>query len=324
MNVESFVNYLNNPSQLYQLSYQELKSLALEYPYCQNLWHLLLVKSQLEGHQDLAQNLEKASIYSVDRQHLFQILQDQEAPPLRKDALLLEEDEALELRDFNDAMEPLAEPLIPEEEGEEEKQAAVFPGEQTTDHNAAAPHQDETSTSDDLFFAPDFEGEEADPEPDMLELPDLIETIPDAAMPPPLIDFEHLARHFAGVTTVLERWYASSRPAPRALPKPMPKKAFRAYKPNRFQTIQIGEQLSASKGVIPKKKKKKKKVDPMVAFAEKSLNDSPEFATETLGQLLVDQGQYDKAREVYQRLIALYPQNEEHYQKTIEELNKLG
>ena len=37
MNAENFSDYLKSTSELYKVSYQELKSLALQYPYCTNL-----------------------------------------------------------------------------------------------------------------------------------------------------------------------------------------------------------------------------------------------------------------------------------------------
>ena len=57
MNAENFGDYLKNPALLYQLSYQELKSLVLQYPFSANLHALLFQKSQIEGHKDLDKNL---------------------------------------------------------------------------------------------------------------------------------------------------------------------------------------------------------------------------------------------------------------------------
>ncbi|MEN0004820.1 MAG: tetratricopeptide repeat protein, partial [Bacteroidota bacterium] len=69
-------------------------------------------------------------------------------------------------------------------------------------------------------------------------------------------------------------------------------------------------------------KKKKKKIDPIVAFAKKSLKDSPDIATETLAKLLIDQGYYEKAIEVYERLIAIHPEEKAKYQAAIENVKK--
>ena len=71
MNSDNFTQYLEDPSRLYQASYQELKTLALQYPYCQNLHLLLFQKSFMEGSGEWEQNLEKAAIYSIDRKHLY-------------------------------------------------------------------------------------------------------------------------------------------------------------------------------------------------------------------------------------------------------------
>ncbi|MBK7870347.1 MAG: hypothetical protein IPJ74_06490 [Saprospiraceae bacterium] len=98
MNAENFAECLKNPSKLYQINYQEIKSLALQYPYCQNLQWLLLYKSSLDHHRDFDNNLEKTATGSLDRTLLFRqigAVLDQEKPT---EALRL--DEVLELQNL--------------------------------------------------------------------------------------------------------------------------------------------------------------------------------------------------------------------------------
>ena len=59
MNVENFSQYLRQPALLYQLNYQELKNLVLEYPYAANLRLLLLLKAKMENDDQIDQYLEK-------------------------------------------------------------------------------------------------------------------------------------------------------------------------------------------------------------------------------------------------------------------------
>jgi hypothetical protein len=99
MNSENFAEYIKNPSMLYQLSYQELKSLSMQYPYCLNLHYLLLEKSRLDQHRDWPKNLERAAAYSIDRTYLFHKLRQDELPPTGKSDSLARED-FLELQDF--------------------------------------------------------------------------------------------------------------------------------------------------------------------------------------------------------------------------------
>ena len=74
MNSANFHEYLRNPSMLHQVNYQELKSLALQYPYSANLRYLMLVKSLLDGNREYDRNLVLASLGSIDRQKLQQLV----------------------------------------------------------------------------------------------------------------------------------------------------------------------------------------------------------------------------------------------------------
>lgn len=101
MNAENFADILKNASQLYQISYQELKSLVLQYPYCRNLHHLLLKKSHINQRADFERILEKTATHSIDRRYLY--LQMRDLEPLEEsfsESFELGED-YLELHDLN-------------------------------------------------------------------------------------------------------------------------------------------------------------------------------------------------------------------------------
>ena len=59
---------------LHQVNYQELKSLALQYPYSANLRYLMLVKSLLDSNREYDRNLVLASLGSIDRKKLRQLV----------------------------------------------------------------------------------------------------------------------------------------------------------------------------------------------------------------------------------------------------------
>ncbi|PHN01404.1 hypothetical protein [Flavilitoribacter nigricans] len=99
MNLENFAEYLKYPSRLYQLPYEELKSLTMQYPYCSNFHVLLLIKSKLENHPDLEKNLARAATYSVDRKHLRRIMLEEQLIPAESQ-ITIGEDEILELKDL--------------------------------------------------------------------------------------------------------------------------------------------------------------------------------------------------------------------------------
>lgn len=100
MNAENFYEYIREPARLHQISYQELKSLVLQYPYAQNLRYLLVQKSLLEGHAEFDKNLHAASALSPDRKHLYLQLKELRQLEIQDDPFTLEE-EFLELRDLS-------------------------------------------------------------------------------------------------------------------------------------------------------------------------------------------------------------------------------
>ncbi len=73
MNLENFHSYIDNPSLLYQITYQELKGLVLQYPFAANLRFLLWLKSYLEEHREEGKNLAMAAALAPDRRKLRQL-----------------------------------------------------------------------------------------------------------------------------------------------------------------------------------------------------------------------------------------------------------
>ena len=99
MNAENFSQYITNPSQLHQVSYQELKSLVLQYPYALTLHYLLLRKAKMDNNEDYEKLLNKAATYSFDRSALFQKMKNWEQEVAPEENYLLQED-YLELKDL--------------------------------------------------------------------------------------------------------------------------------------------------------------------------------------------------------------------------------
>lgn len=89
MNAETFASLIKNPAQLYKISYTELKSLATQYPYCQNLRFLLLKKCVFENNEDCSENLHLAATFSNDRKLLFNQIRKQALAKSKDDNLLL-------------------------------------------------------------------------------------------------------------------------------------------------------------------------------------------------------------------------------------------
>ena len=70
-----------------------------------------------------------------------------------------------------------------------------------------------------------------------------------------------------------------------------------------------------------KKKKKKKKKD--LKLARMSLSENEDVISETLADLLANQGYKDKACEMYSKLILLFPEKSTYFAGKIENLKKL-
>ncbi len=100
MTKENLLRYLRDPEYLHQISYQELKTLVAEHPNSYTLRHLLAIKSRQEGNDDYNRQKEFASLYSIDRPHLFDILTRAEILEALPEGVLLQED-YLELKELS-------------------------------------------------------------------------------------------------------------------------------------------------------------------------------------------------------------------------------
>ncbi len=100
MNAANFHEYLKNPSMLHQVNYHELKSLALQYPYAANLRYLMLVKSLMDNKREYDRNLVLASLSSLDRKKLHQLVKQYSVIASQSEHYEIAE-EFLELKDLS-------------------------------------------------------------------------------------------------------------------------------------------------------------------------------------------------------------------------------
>ena len=77
MTRDRFLNMLGDPDLLAAISYQELNTLALAYPYAHNLRYLLALKAQQDHHPEFDRALAAAAAYSLHRPKLFQLIAPQ-------------------------------------------------------------------------------------------------------------------------------------------------------------------------------------------------------------------------------------------------------
>jgi hypothetical protein len=150
MNAENFHEYLKNPSMLYQVNYQELKSLALQYPYSTNIRYLLLLKSLFDNNKDFDKNLSMASLYSLDRKKLYHLVKAHQKLWEINENYSLGED-FLELKDLTTLEEIIENQPVSQPEFQVFQQAAA---------EDVTSEPEENSSLDDSAFRQLFEEEE--------------------------------------------------------------------------------------------------------------------------------------------------------------------
>ncbi|MBR9921613.1 MAG: hypothetical protein GYB31_12315 [Bacteroidetes bacterium] len=161
MNSENFSDFIEQPSHLYQIPYEELKSLVLQYPYCQNLRYLLLKKSKIENHREYDKNLHMAATFSPDRTFLFNQIKKTVVTQEKEEAYELNED-FLELRDLNEVRNAMA-------DFQEESEKIKVPKEESLviDPGPSVPDEGIPSAGSDKYDAPfDFSDDEIEEEPE--------------------------------------------------------------------------------------------------------------------------------------------------------------
>src|SRR5262245_45050253 len=132
MTQERFFRILDDPGLLGRITYEELKTLALAYPYAHNLRYLLARKASTIEHPEAARTLATAAAYSLDRTQLFLVA----APQVIMPQVVLAKEEVLELKPIETVKRELEalSPLFREEKKEDPTIEAAIPApSETTD-----------------------------------------------------------------------------------------------------------------------------------------------------------------------------------------------
>jgi len=120
----------------------------------------------------------------------------------------------------------------------------------------------------------------------------------------------------SGDTSPLPVAESPATPLPVTPPPPLPKGSFSSWK-NRRRPAPTLPSLTP-----PSPPKKKKQKNAIVAFAERSLKENENVASETLAELLATQERYDKAIQMYERLSLIFPEKSSFFAGKIEQLKK--
>lgn len=366
MNAETFSRYLQDRSLLHQLPYEELKTMAMQYPFCQPLQLLLLRKSLQDRREDWDAVLARVAATTSDRSLLYAEVEayletapEEEVFQLSEDYLelsSLEEEpaEALELSDLDIHPEP-SESALELDFGF----GADAPGE--ADHSP----ESDTPTAGvgeelDLSRVDVPAGAETDIEawkkqelealessldevtPDITAHPGLEEhskasTEESVNAETPALPFQHAIATAIAVAGLLK---PMAQPAPKEAPaadrmapheplhapkpSPRPKSSFSSwvaqFQPPDIQT-QLSEIMESKKMEdIRRTRKKKKKGHPTSKVDEivlQSITENGNLVSETLAKVLAQQGQYEKAEEMYRRLMLVFPEKSDYFAQQI-------
>ena len=313
--------FLNN------LDDNELNELIQRYPYFQNLYHTLLENNiELEGTDEFQNILYKTSLYSVDREFLYKKIKklkaDLAVEQLELKELSTEEDvvEKMELMDLED-LETQGNEIL------EEKKLVIQP---------------QTESLRELPFNADID---TDIEEDSFEL-DSVRLMPEESDSTGLSMLEKIIANSSdnkGIDAFkpdkqrLEFLTAFSKTLDSKTVILDPKSKRKVGEKNTSKTTDLELEITnvpQSEGLKPKKinrpsskqlsEETKGVNDESVSeFAEKSVMESEEVASETLAELLVAQEQYEKAINMYRRLQLLIPEKSGFFAEKINILSKL-
>lgn len=361
MNAENFSEYIQSNSNLYKISYQELKSLVLQYPYCSNLRYLLLQKSHQEGNKDFNRNLEQAATRSPDRHFLFQQVQQWTQERELNENYQLEE-EFLELKDLSElSLEEIPSVVEPPETASRASLGLPdFQVPKTENLKQPEPLEEETVFE---WLATTIEPSQEALKPTThpttpkisFEIPySLILTLVAGSIASQSLDFEapgkaksqapvaqgqpapemvkklrkHLDKLNPGSSHVL---HPPLRKKSNAMPKPTPKSSFTSWleqfqSPNvRLQLDHLMEVNRAEESANlrkPAREKSPAKVQQARKLARQSLEERDEIASVTLATLLEKQGYHEKAIAMYERLGMIFPEKKAFFAEKIQTLKQ--
>ena len=284
MTQDRFLKLLDNPDLLASISYEELKTLALSYPYAHNLRYLLAIKSAQDKHPEHTRNLASAAAYSLDRTRLFTLT----APKKLAPQLVVQEEKVLELKPIEAVQRELE---------------AKSPLPRAADAQPAPPVAAAMDFSEKSAPVPDLDLSGSFSLPadlDLAETPSAIRQQPEQELPPP----ESTPLNFTS-------WIGQFKPQPlQAADLPGKKESHSA--PSKKQASEAGESTAAEPA----------KANVAQQLAEKSVQENKGIVSETLARLYIRQGYREKAIEMFERLRLAFPDKSAYFAAEIDKLKK--
>lgn len=352
MNADNFSQYLQDRSLLHQLPYEELKTLALQYPFCQPLQLLMLRKSLQDKRGDWEAALRSVATVTSDRSLLYAEMSGNVEAMQEEEVFQLSED-YLELNSFDTAAEELELASLDTEAGASESvlELDFSPGASAASEQADSSAQDDTTAAgtgeaprEDSFTEGEVPAKDEIDNWKNQELEALEATLNLAqsgasahtqaentaadALHGKFLDIAvSTAVSVAGLTTLAEgasgERMAPHEPLHVPRPSPRPKSSFTSwvaqFQPPDIQT-QLSDIMESKKNEDKRLLRKKRKQDALSGVDEivlQSITESGDLASETLAKVLAQQGQYDKAEEMYRRLMLVFPEKSNYFAQQI-------
>ena len=298
MTQERFFQLTNDPELLRRITYEELKTLALAYPYAHNLRSLLALKARQIDNPEATRDLATAAAYSLDRTRLFLLV----APQMIVPQQVLAHEEVLELKPIETVKREL-EALAPVARAEKVVAAPTIA--------EVAPVHVSKPAEEPPAAVPEVEVEIS--EPPAPEIP-AIQSFADwmGVFQPPVLEADS-PKH-----TVPKKAPAAIEPVLDADPPVNNTAAQEAAAPVAIEPVLDADDLEDERNL------KENARQPGIAqqYAERSVAEDQDVISETLAKLYATQGYRDKSAQMYARLALLFPEKSAYFAAEIDKLKK--
>lgn len=300
---ERFIKMLNDPELLKTISYEELKTLALAYPYAHNLRYLLALKAKQEDRPDAARTLATAAAYSLDRTQLFLLYAPKILTPQRVSEEL--NAEVLELKPIGVVRQEL-EALTPVKRVETPEPAA-----------AAAPIPTPMPTPTPPVATPSPQKQNFYAWYGQFNLPPLTPPPPRSVVAPSVISIVPMPE--TGMVPILPPKPKAETIAPRI------SEQIEAGDTKDNENVDVVADMATIIPAQPTPADTESDPSPGAkaqVLAERSVSENKDVASETLARILAKQGYKDKAIAMYERLCLVIPEKSPYFAAEIEKLKK--